>query len=453
MELNPAAQVSLFEASGRLGGVLQTERRDGYLIERSADMFTTREPWALDLCRRVGIESELIETNKQHRRAFVVHKGKLVPVPEGFTLMSPAKVWPILTTPLLSPMGKLRLAWEYFTPKKKDDTDESLESFVTRRFGREAFDRLIQPLIGGIYTADPSQLSMQATLPQFVEMERKAGSLIAGVRSQGSGVSGQKAVGSRQKEGGARYGMFLAPRDGMQRLVDAVAAKLPPGSVRLNVKVETLLRSADGAKWRVQIAGGEPQEFDRVILAASAPVSGKLLDGIDAELSRLVDSIPQAGCNVALLGFRREQISHPLDGFGFVVPTMEKRRIIAGSFSSVKFPGRAPDRKVLLRVFIGGALQPELLSLSDTEMSRIVLEELRDLLGISGQPEFCDIAHWHGAMPQYHVGHLDKVQQIEERAAAIPGLGLAGNSFHGVGVPFCIHDGEQAAERVLSTEY
>src|SRR6185295_714902 len=202
-ELNPAAQVTLFEASGRLGGVLQTEHRDGYLIERSADMFTTRELWALELCRRVGIESELIETNKLHRRAFVVHKGKLVPVPEGFTLMSPAKVWPILTTPLLSPMGKLRLAWEYFTPKKRDDTDESLESFVTRRFGREAFDRLIQPLIGGIYTADPSQLSMQATLPQFVEMERRAGSLIAGVRSQGTGGGGQKAGGSRQEEGGA----------------------------------------------------------------------------------------------------------------------------------------------------------------------------------------------------------------------------------------------------------
>lgn len=430
--------------------MLQTERRDGYLIERSADMFTTREPWALDLCRRVGIESELIETNKQHRRAFVVHKGRLVPVPEGFTLMSPAKVWPILTTPLLSPMGKLRLAWEYFTPKKKDASDESLESFVTRRFGREAFDRLIQPLIGGIYTADPSQLSMQATLPQFVEMERLSGSLIRGVRSQGSGVSGQKAVGSRQKEGGARYGMFLAPRDGMQRLVDGVAAKLAPGVVRLNAKAERLVRSADGAKWQVHIAGEEPREFDGVILAASAPVSGKLLEGVDAELSSLVASIPQAGCNVALFGFRREQIAHPLDGFGFVVPTMEKRRIIAGSFSSVKFPGRAPEGKVLLRVFIGGALQPELLSLSDAETSKIVLAELRDLLGVSGEPEFCEIAHWHGAMPQYHVGHLEKVRQIEERAAAIPGMALAGNSFHGVGVPFCIHDGEQAAERLLA---
>lgn len=447
-ELNPAAQVTLFEASGRLGGVLQTERRDGYLIERSADMFTTREPWALDLCRRVGIESDLIETNKQHRRAFVVHKGKLVPVPEGFTLMSPAKVWPILTTPLLSPQGKLRLAWEYFTPKKKDSADESLESFVTRRFGREAFDRLIQPLIGGIYTADPSLLSMQATLPQFVEMERRAGSLIAGVRGQRAEGRGQKS-GVRDRESGARYGMFLAPRDGIQRLVDAVAAKLPLGAVRLNAKVEKITRADGGSKWHLYVAGEEPREFDGVILASPAPVTGILLDGVDAELARLVSSIPQAGCNVALLGFRREQIAHPLDGFGFVVPAIEKRRIIAGSFSSVKFPDRAPEGKVLLRVFIGGALQPESLSLSAAETSKIVLEELRDLLGVSGEPEFCDIAHWHDAMPQYHVGHLEKVRQIEVRAAAIPGLAIAGNSYHGVGVPFCIHDGEQAAERSL----
>lgn len=451
IELNPAAQVTLFEASGRLGGVLQTERRDGYLIERSADMFTTREPWALDLCKRVGIESELIETNKQHRRAFVVHKGKLVPVPEGFTLLSPAKVWPILTTPLLSPLGKLRLAWEYFTPKKKDESDESLKSFVTRRFGSEAFDRLIQPLIGGIYTADPSLLSMQATLPQFVEMERRSGSLIRGVRGQGAGVSRQKADGSKQ-ESGARYGMFLAPRDGMQQLVDAVAAKLPAGVVRLNARVEHLSRTADESKWQVQIVSEEPQEFDAVILAANAPVTGKLLSGVDAELSRLVVTIPQAGCNVALLGYRREQIAHPLDGFGFVVPAIEKRKIIAGSFTSVKYPGRAPDGKVLFRVFVGGALQPELLAMSDAETSKIVLEELHDLLGVTGEPDFCDIAHWHGAMPQYHVGHLDKVRQIEERTAKIPGLEIAGNSYRGVGVPFCVHDGEQAAERVLKTE-
>ena len=193
LELDPAAQVTLFEASDRLGGVLQSDRRDGWLIERSADMFTTREPWALDLCRRIGIADELLETDARFRRAFVVRRGKLLPVPEGFTLMSPARVWPILKTPLLSPLGKLRLAREYFVPARKDDADESLQSFVVRRFGREAFDRLIQPLIGGIYTADPAKLSMQATLPQFVELERKFGSLIRGMRAKGTGARRQES--------------------------------------------------------------------------------------------------------------------------------------------------------------------------------------------------------------------------------------------------------------------
>jgi oxygen-dependent protoporphyrinogen oxidase len=442
-ELNPKAEVTLFEASGRVGGVLQTERRDGWLIERSADMFTTREPWALDLCRRIGIADELIETDARYRRAFVVRRGRLIPVPEGFTLMSPAKVWPILKTPLLSPLGKLRLATEYFTPKKADDADESLKSFVIRRFGREAFDRLIQPLIGGIYTADPAKLSMQATLPQFVEMERRYGSLIRGVRSQKPEVRGQKVSG-------ARYGQFLAPRDGMQRVVDAIVARLPPESLRLNAPIEHLEQHGDG--WNVFVRQGErPEVFDELILAAPGAVSSQLLTSVDEELASLIGRIPYAGCSVAVLGVRRDQIAHPLDGFGFVVPAIENHRIIAGSMASVKFPGRAPEGKVLLRVFVGGALQPELGELPDEEIRQIVMAELSELIGLRGEPEFCEVARWPGMMPQYHVGHLDLVRQIEERAAAIPHFALAGNAYRGVGIPFCVKSGEDAAERAIQS--
>ncbi len=447
-ELDPTAEVRLFEASGRVGGVLQTERREDWLIERSADMFTTREPWALDLCRRIGIADELIETDARYRRAFVVRRGKLVPVPEGFTLMSPAKVWPILTTPLLSPLGKLRLAGEYFTPRKTDEADESLKSFVTRRFGREAFDRLIQPLIGGIYTADPAKLSMQATLPQFVELERRFGSLIRGVRSQGAGVRGQESGGRDQNASGARYGQFLAPRDGMQRLVDAIVARLPRESLGLNVLIERIELNGDG--WRVFVRGNEgPDTFDELILSAPGAVSSRLVANVDAELASLIGRIPYAGCSVVVLGVRRDRIAHTLDGFGFVVPAVENRRIIAGSIASVKFPGRAPEGKVLLRVFVGGALQPELSQLPDDELRRIVMDELGELIGLRGEPEFCEVARWPGMMPQYHVGHLDLVRQIEERAAAIPRFALAGNSYRGVGIPFCVRSGEDAAERIV----
>jgi protoporphyrinogen/coproporphyrinogen III oxidase len=464
-ELDPAAEVVLFEASDRLGGVLQTDRsREGWLIERSADMFTTREPWCLDLCRRIGIADELVETDPRYRRAFVVRRGKLVPVPEGFTLMSPARVWPVITTPLLSPLGKLRLAWEYFVAKKQDDADESLESLVVRRFGREAFDRLVQPLIGGIYTADPAKLSVQATLPQFVEMERKFGSLIRGMRAK-SEVRGQrsevgKASGGREPPdgvaspvgSGARYGLFLAPRDGMQRLVDALAARLPPESIRLNTAVEhveSASTSGQGAGWKLRVRGsGNEKYFDDLIVSTPGSVSSRLLTSVDPTLAELIGRIPYAGCAVAILGVRREQLAWQPSGFGFVVPSIEKRQIIAGSVASLKFPGRAPEGKLLLRVFVGGALQPELAHLPDDEIRRLVLDELKHLIGLTGEPEFFDVARWLGMMPQYHVGHLDLVRQIEERAAAIPNFALAGNAYRGVGVPFCVRSGEAAAESI-----
>ena len=446
LELDSRLEIALLESGPRLGGILQTIHQDGYLIERSADMFTTREPWGLDLCRRLGIEAELIETNQRHRRAFVAHRGKLVPVPEGFTLMSPAKIGPILSTPLLSLRGKLRLACEYFTPAAKNGGDESLQSFAVRRFGREVFERLVQPLIGGIYTADPAVLSMQATMPQFVAMERQHGSLIRAARA----AKPAKEKPTASLGSGARYGMFLAPRIGMQQLVDALAAKLPTNCIQLNCPVERMERREG---WEVTLPGGlPPEKFDAVILATPAPIAARLLASTDPGLASNVGSIPQAGCTVAVLGYRREQIAHPLDGFGFVVPAVEKRRIFAGSFSSVKFEGRAPPGKVLLRIFLGGALQPEMGQLPDVETRRLVQEELAELLGVQGPPEFCQVIRWHGAMPQYHVGHLELAAKIAAAVANIPGLAVAGNSFHGVGVPYCIHDGEQAAERLLGQQ-
>ena len=443
-ELEPDAQIMLFEASGRLGGVLQTERRDGWLIERSADMFTTREPCALDLCQRLGIADQLIPTDGRFRRAFVVSRGRLVPVPAGFTLMSPAKLWPIVKTPLLSPLGKLRLAREPLMARRNDAADESLESFVVRRMGREAFDRLVQPLIGGIYTADPSKLSMQATMPQFVEMERKFGSLIRGMRTGDSGVGARGSGGS-----GARYGLFLAPREGMQTLTDALIARLPAECVRLNAPVERIEFNRGDNTWHVKVHGEADAIFRNVILTAPATVSARLLETVDRELASLIGAIPHAGCSVALLGVRRDKIAHKLDGFGFVVPAIEKRQVIAGSFASIKFPGRAPDGHVLIRVFIGGALQPELTNLPEESLRTIVLKELRELIGLTGEPEFFEVARWDGMMPQYHVGHLERVSQIEQRAELLPHFALAGNAYRGVGIPFCIHSGEQAAERIV----
>jgi protoporphyrinogen/coproporphyrinogen III oxidase len=445
VELDPTREVTLLEAGPRLGGVIETLHRDEYLVERSADNFITNVPWAVDLCRRIGFAEQLIPTSGQRRSALVVCRGRLERVPEGFMLLAPGRAWPILTTPILSPMGKLRLIAERLLPGRKVQGEESLAQFARRRLGRETFERIVQPLVGGIYTADPEKLSLQATLPRFLEMERRWGSLTRAARV---GRIAKGAARARENgESGARYGLFVAPRDGLSSLVEAIAQKLPPQTVRLGCRVERLMPRGQGG-WTVALAdGGGSIDCDAVIVAAPAPAAAQILSGIDAGLAESLARIEYAGSAVVSLAIRREQISHPLDGFGFVVPTIESRRILAASFASIKFAGRAPDGTVLVRAFIGGACQGELLDLEDEALHRIASEELRALLGIRGECTLCDIARWPRSMPQYHLGHLSLVESIEHAAARWPGLALAGNAYRGVGIPHCIHSGEAAADK------
>jgi oxygen-dependent protoporphyrinogen oxidase len=452
-EVAPSASVRLFEASGRLGGVLRTVREGELLIEQSADNFITNVPWGVDLCRRIGMEDDLLPTDDTHRQAFVVHRGKLVKVPQGFLLMAPSQLRPILTTPLLSPLGKLRLLVEWFIPRRRSTGDESLGSFVRRRFGREVFERLVQPLVGGIYTADPERLSLRATMPRFLEMERKFGSLIRATLKRGN-----RAVNPAETQAsGARYGMFVAPREGMASIVERLAEKLPAETIQLGTVVDRLERTADGA-WQVTVAKasrGEPMpperlEFDAVIVAVPAFRAARLLEGFAPELARLLDQISYAGTSVVTLVYRRADVAHPLDGFGFVVPAIERRQILAASFASNKFPFRAPDDQVLIRVFLGGACQSEVADLADERLRAIAVTELAELLGICGEPLSVGVVRWPRSMPQYHVGHTELIERIESLTAKHPGLALAGNAYHGVGVPNCIHSGEQAAERIMA---
>jgi oxygen-dependent protoporphyrinogen oxidase len=492
--------VNVFEAANRLGGVLDTVHRDGFLIERSADNFLTKLPAAISLCRRLGIADDLQQTDEARRRALVVCHGQLMRVPDGFFMMSPRKLWPVLTTPLLSLSGKMRLLAEPFIsprdarrvqgsgfsdPEANDlnpeprtlNPDESIASFARRRLGREVFERLVQPLVAGIYTADPEKLSMAATMSEFLAYEREHGSLLratlqhsyddnAHITSLRTGrfsdqlPSDSFKVSSDDHAAGPRYSLFAAPRNGMSSLVAALAARLRADAVHLNTCV-THIEQLSGNKWRIDYeqvtANPTPHSplptphspFDAVILAVPAPAAARLLAPLDAELSRELAAIPYAGCAVVSFGFARHQVAHPLDAFGFVVPHIEGRRIIAASFASLKFSGRAPADQVLIRVFVGGALRPELADLPDDELRQLALDELRDLLRITGEPLLTDIARWPASMPQYHVGHLDRVARIESLTARHPGLAFAGNAYHGVGIPQCIASGESAAEQVL----
>jgi oxygen-dependent protoporphyrinogen oxidase len=449
-ELRPPSHVTLIEASSRLGGTIRTDERDGFLLERGPDTFIAEKPEAVALAKRLGLESRLIETNETYRRSFIVRNGRLRAVPEGFQLLAPSRIWPFLTTDIFSLAGKARMAADLILPRRSANglSDESLSSFVRRRLGREALERMAQPMVGGIYTANPETLSLRATLPRFLDMEREHRSLIlAMLRKARSQADAEKSGTS-----GARYSLFLSFDCGMEVLVQALehalvqssATTLAQVDIRKNTRVQSL--SWTGASWTIQTQTGETLGADALCLAVPAYIAAQLLSNVDAELSTQLNQIKYASTATINFAYDRAAIQHPLDGFGFVVPFIERRSLIACTFSSVKFAGRAPENHVLLRAFVGGALQPEMFALDETDMLSSVERDLRELLGIKTRPLFAEVAKWQNSMPQYEVGHLDRVEQIDDELSQIPALALAGNAYRGAGIPDCIRSGEKAAE-------
>jgi oxygen-dependent protoporphyrinogen oxidase len=433
-------EVTLLEADTRVGGVIRTERIDGFVIEAGPDSFLTERPWATALCERIGLTPRLIGTRGEHRKTYVVHDGELHGLPDGFLLMAPTRFRPLIQSKLFTWRGKLRMAADLVLPRGGARGDESLADFVTRRLGREALERVVQPLIGGIYTADPERLSLAATMPRFLDLERDNRSIILAMWSE------QRRTAAAQRSG-ARWSLFTSVDDGLQTLVDAIAQHLPEGAVRLGRDVRSIER---GDAWRITTAGGEGFDADAIVVAAPAHRGAQILRGVDAKLASELDDIDYASSAIVTMAFDELQIGRPLDGFGFVVPFIEHRVILACSYSSVKYEGRAPQGKVLIRCFAGGALQPEVLRRDDAALIASVRGELGELLKISGEPILSRVERWQRAMPQYRVGHLDKLRRIDDLLAPHRSLFLAGNAYRGVGIPHCIHSGETAAEAVMA---
>ncbi len=441
MELDPTCRLTVWESGSRLGGVVSTIHEEGYQVEQSADNFITTVPWGIDLCKRLGLASELVHTNPAYRQTFVVRRGRLYKLPDGFLMMAPTQLWPLAITPILSPWGKLRAACEYFIPVRHGDDDESMAHFVRRRLGREVFERLVEPLVSAVYAADMERLSLLATLSQFREMELQYGSLIRAMRQR---MASAKAAPTQS---GARYSMFVTPRAGLSSIVHAIAGRLPQGVVRLQQPVERIERCE--GQWRVSTGAGASEACDALIVATPAHVAARLLRPTAPELAADLASIEHSGSAVLSVAYERTQIAHRLDGMGAVVPAIENSSILACSFSSQKYGHRTPEGRVLLRVFAGGSRRPDLAAMETAELEPLLLGELAKLLGIRGEPVYRNLARWPAAMPQYHVGHRALVERIETRCAAVTRLELAGNAFHGVGIPHCIHSGEQAAQRLL----
>ena len=441
---NLPLELKLLEATDCVGGLIQTTTENGFVMERGPDAFITIKPWAFQLCQDLGIADQLISPNPNFPRSFIVRAGKLYPVPEGFYLMAPTALWPFVITPIFSWRGKLRMAMDLFLPPSVQDTDESLEDFVVRRLGREAFERMAQPMIGGIYSANPKGLSLKATMPQFLQLEQRFGSIIRALVE----------TTSARRAGGARYSIFRTFPTGMRTLVDRLVQTLPLSSVQTKVTVIGLRRQQGEEedqtlpKWEIHCDDGQSLVVDAVCMALPAVQTAKLLTSFVPEVAKLLKTIPYTSSATINLAFERSQIGHRLDGMGFVVPAIENQSITACTFSSLKFPYRAPEGKVLLRAFAGGALQQDLLERSDPDLLESVLSDLCQLLQIEGIPIFSRITRWT-ASPQYHLGHLDRISQIETEVSKIHGLELAGNAFHGIGIPDCVRSANQAAGAIL----
>ncbi|MCU0711719.1 MAG: protoporphyrinogen oxidase [Pirellula sp.] len=446
--LLPDARIDVLESSVRVGGVIQTHYESPMLVEMGADNLASLIPDGINMIREMGLRDEFISPNPEHRFAQVVRAGRIYPIPNGFSLMQPTKMGAILTSPILSLSGKLRVLGEFFIPKRNDPADESVESFAVRRLGRECFDRLVEPIVGGIFTARAETLSMNASMPQFVEMEQKSGGLIRGAIAKRK--SETKSDSSARKANGARYDQFIAPKQGMSWWMEQIASQLP-SPVLHGISVESVTLTEHG-KWHIRCNDDSINgaSYDMVCLSTPSWVSSKIIRTSNPLAADHLDRIPYASSAVAVLAIRKAEIDPRAMCFGVVIPKTENRNTLAISLTSEKYPGRCPDDTVLARVFMGGAVRPELVLKSDSELLDIATREVQELLGVSSKPSWQKLVRWDQAMPQYLTGHLDRVKRIRELLAETPNLHVIGNAFDGVGIPQCIRLARTTAETMAA---
>ncbi len=418
-------RATLLEKTGRPGGVIRTTTQDGCVLEAGPDSFIAAKPWGMDLIRELGLADEVIGSNDHLRVTYILKKGRLVPLPDGLMMMVPTKIMPLVGTRLLSWGTKIRMGLEFLRRPKGPQPDRSVYDFLLDHYGQESIDYLAEPLLAGVYGGDPRQMSVNSVLGRFVEIESKYGSLTRGV-----------LAAPRPKGSGS---LFRTLKGGLQQLVD----KLAPSANIVQATVETIERS--GSVFRVR-AGGDWMDAEHVIVAAPAHAAARLLRSASPEAAELLAPIPYTSSITLALGYRKDTFDHPLKGFGFLVPQRERKYMAACTWVGNKFNYRVPDDMVLLRCFMGG----NALSLSDDALVEAACSELGNIMQLQARPVFHSIARWPDSMAQYAVGHEQRIQRLESILESIPGLHLAGNAYHGIGIPDCIRMGKEAAARVAS---
>jgi oxygen-dependent protoporphyrinogen oxidase len=439
-------RVSLLEKEARWGGKIVTERIafDGghFIIEGGPDAFLATKPWGVALCKELGLGERLQGVNPRLKNTYVLHRNRLAPLPDGLALMIPTNAQAILKSPLISWIGKARMGFDFLLPPAPANGDESLGSFISRRLGREAYENLIEPLMSGIYAGDGDALSLAATFPYLRDLELKYGSLARGaliMRKQSNGKSSPSARSA-----------FLTPTTGLAEIVEALVSRLQADHVDLRLGTSATALSQSGRGYLVHLESGEVLPADGVILAAPAYASGHLMAPLDAELAAVLREIPYASTATISLAYRASDLPRQLDGFGYVIPRRAGRRALACTWTSTKFPHRAPDAYALLRVFIGRAGQEEAIPWNEEALVRLAREELQQTLEITADPLISRVFVWENSMPQYNLGHPTRLARLSELLQQHPGLALAGNGYRGIGIPDCIHSGELAAETLMA---
>jgi oxygen-dependent protoporphyrinogen oxidase len=438
------ANYLLLEASDHLGGKIVTYSGDGFLIEGGPDSFLTQKRAALDLCRELGLGDQLIGSNHTATPStYVLSKGKLHPMPEGMMLMAPTMILPILRSKLISWPGKLRMGLEIFIGRNTTVPDESLGAFVRRRMGSELLAKIAGPLMAGIHAGDPEALSLRSTFPIFTDMEKTHRSLILGMMKRKKAMAAQPT----QPSTSPRPSMFPTLSGGLQQLPDAIAARLNPANVQLNTRVQSV--TPDGNQYKIDLADGTYLYAENVVFTTPSYVTADLVLQLDPALAAKLREIRYVSTSTVSLAFRRSEITCDLNGFGFIVPATEGRKINACSWSSTKFSHRAPDDFVLMRVFIGGAFSEPLAEQDDATLIDIARTELREIMGITATPVLALAYRWTKSNPQYNVGHSARIDAIDQLVAAHPSLYLAGAAYRGSGIPDCIQSGVDTAAKIL----
>jgi len=430
----------VFESSPRLGGVLVTDHVDGCIIEAGPDSFLTEKPWAADLCRKIGLGDQLIGSNDADRKTYILVKNKLVVLPDGLMFMVPTKIMPTVFSSLFSVRTKLRMAAEWFHPPRKATEDETVAAMVQRHYGSEMVDLLADPLLSGVYGGEATQLSVRAVLPRFAEMEAKHGSL------------GRAMLAARTKMAAVAKGparpLFSSLKDGMQQMIDALVARLDPKALKISSSVRSVAAQS-GNGLTVDAQNGSAH-FDAVIIATPTHAAAAILQAADQDLARVLGDIKYSSSVTLTLGYDEKVRRSLPPGFGFLVPRSAGRRMLAATFVHNKFPHRAPPNRALVRCFLGGARDEQILQASETEILQIVRDELRQIIALTAEPLFARVYKWKSAMAQYSVGHLERLQRIESLRRKLPGLALAGNGYSGIGVPDCVRSGTDAVGSILA---